>query len=144
VDEYSSNLDNTYTVDVKKADTLDFLQGEKICLIKIDVEGHEINALKGAEEIIRKNNPIILFEQGKDEISNGRSPVIDFLASMGYEFYTMERSFEFGRGLIFKMLRFFLVIMFKEKLLFRKTSRFTSRFHDMIIAVPRRVILNEN
>jgi len=35
---------------------------EKIKLIKIDVEGHEFNVLKGAKELIDKNKPYILIE----------------------------------------------------------------------------------
>lgn len=34
----------------------------EISLIKIDVEGHEINALTGGQEIIEKNKPVIFFE----------------------------------------------------------------------------------
>ena len=54
-------------VNVKKADELEILENEKISLIKIDVEGHEINALKGAEKIIKSNKPVILFEQEADK-----------------------------------------------------------------------------
>ena len=38
---------------------------EKIDFIKIDVEGGEFDVLKGAENIIKKNKPVIIFEFGK-------------------------------------------------------------------------------
>ena len=49
-------------VDVERADKINSLQKEKIELIKIDVEGHEIKVLKGAQKLIESNKPIILFE----------------------------------------------------------------------------------
>ena len=36
--------------------------GQEIFLIKIDVEGHEIQVLQGASEIIKKHRPIIIAE----------------------------------------------------------------------------------
>ena len=50
------------TVSLKKLDTL--LINEKIDFIKIDVEGGEFAVLKGAEEILKKNKPYIIFEFG--------------------------------------------------------------------------------
>ena len=48
---------------------LDALIGEdtKIDFIKIDVEGHEYRALRGADRILRQNKPTILFEAGPYE-----------------------------------------------------------------------------
>jgi FkbM family methyltransferase len=40
-------------------------EDEKICLIKIDVEGGEWHVLEGASKTILRSNPIILFECGK-------------------------------------------------------------------------------
>jgi len=37
---------------------------EKIDFIKIDVEGAELQVLKGGKELIRKNKPVIVFEHG--------------------------------------------------------------------------------
>lgn len=57
---------------------------ENIKLVKIDVEGHEYQVLLGATEVIRKNRPIIIFEQLKSEFGAGTTPVIDLLAKSGY------------------------------------------------------------
>ena len=50
----------------KKTVTLDsFLYKKKfpkLCLIKIDVEGHEFDVLRGAKETISKYKPIIYIE----------------------------------------------------------------------------------
>ena len=56
---------------------------QKIGLIKIDVEGHELLALKGMIKIINRRKPIIVFEQNRD-IYNGTPDVIEFLRSLGY------------------------------------------------------------
>ena len=68
---YSGLLRRRYpsdNVDVRqievKQDTLDSVLGEKgsIDFMKIDVEGAELNVLKGAERTIQNNKPIIIFE----------------------------------------------------------------------------------
>lgn len=51
---------------------------QKIALIKVDVEGHEHQALLGMENIIKKSQPNLIVETGSDEI-------INLLASWGYE-----------------------------------------------------------
>lgn len=59
--EYSINKKiTTYKTKVKKIDNLKF-SGE-IKIIKIDVEGDELNVLKGAKKIIEEANPIIILE----------------------------------------------------------------------------------
>ena len=61
--------------------------------IKIDVEGHEYEVLKGSEQVITSNQPVIMFEQFPDEFKNGSSKVLDLLKTMGYKkFVVMERS----------------------------------------------------
>lgn len=42
--------------------TLDSFQFDKIDLIKMDVEGHELNVLKGAIDTINRCKPVIMFE----------------------------------------------------------------------------------
>jgi FkbM family methyltransferase len=58
---------------------------EKIKLVKMDVEGHELAALKGMEHIIARDRPTLIVE--------GRSEkVAAVLAGYGYEATTDERS----------------------------------------------------
>ena len=44
--------------------TLDEYSFEDICLVKIDVEGHELEVLKGAAQTLRRERPAILVEIG--------------------------------------------------------------------------------
>ncbi len=57
----------------------------EVGFIKIDVEGHELQALKGIVKILEQSSPIIAFELLKDAIVSGASPVIDFLRANGYQ-----------------------------------------------------------
>lgn len=67
---------------------------EKIDLIKIDVEGHEMETLQGAKSTIIKNKPVIVIEtfDKKEQVAN-------FLTSCGYELVDTIRE---GEDYIFK------------------------------------------
>lgn len=51
------------SVEVKKLDDL-LPEESKIDLVKIDVEGAEFHVIKGAENLLKKNKPYIIFECG--------------------------------------------------------------------------------
>jgi len=72
------------TFNLAALDKLKKIQSDKIGLVKIDIEGHELEAFKGMQQILKKHQPIILFEQNRG-ILNGSSDVINFLKSIGYE-----------------------------------------------------------
>jgi FkbM family methyltransferase len=133
VDRKSNN--KIIYINVKKADKIASLQKENISLIKIDIEGHEINALKGAEKIIKSNKPAILFEQEAKEIRNSSSSVIEYLSGLNYSFYTIRKRFYFGESFIPKFLGILLRSLFGEQLSFVKTTYFDKRFYDMILAI---------
>ena len=83
------NTNNVPSIDVPKK-TLDSFGLENINFIKIDVEGHELEVLKGGVETIKKNNyPKILFESWDDE-KNGyptkklKEELFAFINSLGY------------------------------------------------------------
>lgn len=64
---------------------LDAIQYEKIRLIKIDVEGHELQVLLGAEHTLRENNyPPIIFESWTWKFPEKRRAVFDHLENLGY------------------------------------------------------------
>lgn len=60
--------------------SLDLLQIDNIGLIKIDVEGHEYNALLGGLNTIKRSRPVIIFEEHKYN-----SPVFKLIYSLGYD-----------------------------------------------------------
>ncbi len=85
-------MENTRKVSLKKLDKIINQQSiNKIELIKLDIEGYELNALKGLEETINKFSPIIIFEcHIKDtylENNKRKSKVIEFLKKKSYKFF---------------------------------------------------------
>jgi len=67
--------------------TLDGLGYENIKLLKIDVEGHELEVLKGGIETIKRNNyPPIIFEAWtwKPWYQEKRTALFDYLKGHGY------------------------------------------------------------
>ena len=84
---------NTISLDNK------FNKIKKLNLIKIDAEGHEVNVLKGAKELIKKFKPLILTEFDV----NNKQEIIDLLPE--YEFKDISYNYELN-DLIYPNLMF--------------------------------------
>jgi FkbM family methyltransferase len=138
VNNVKSPVGKNIRVPVKKLDSLEELRNKKISLIKIDVEGHELEVLLGGDTLIKKNYPIILFEQQQNEIINGTSPVLSYLNSLDYNFGTIEENFYFGENYVQKLLSVFFRMLFGSQLRIVKRLHFKPRFYDMIIAFPNK------
>ena len=67
--------------------TLDELALRDVRFIKLDVEGHELPALRGAGRTVRRDRPLLLVEL-EERIQPVR-PVLDLLAGWGYRPYVM-------------------------------------------------------
>ncbi|MBQ7514674.1 MAG: FkbM family methyltransferase [Schwartzia sp.] len=78
------SLENSTEGEPVDAITLDSLNLERCDFIKIDVEGMELNVLKGATELIEHCQPIIYMEADRKE----KNPALfAFLRSKGYHIY---------------------------------------------------------
>ena len=65
-----------------QCETLDNLfSGTPISGIKMDIENFEYFALKGGEQILKKNHPVVYLELWEN---SNRTQCFDFLASLGY------------------------------------------------------------
>lgn len=63
-----------------------FKTTEKIALLKIDVEGAELDVLKGAERILRSDGPLLVVECENRHLERGSvKDVFTFLEGLGYE-----------------------------------------------------------
>ena len=71
------------TVNSRRLDTVLDLS-EKVGMVKIDVEGHELQVLRGARGILTAHKPTIIIELLADSVINGRAPTLDYLAEIGY------------------------------------------------------------
>lgn len=67
--------------------TLDSLGISRVAFIKIDVEGHELAVLHGAEKTIARERPAILVEAEERHRHGAVSSVRDFLSTLGYHGY---------------------------------------------------------
>lgn len=111
---------------------------DRVTFIKIDVEGHERDALLGARRIISEYRPLIIFEQAEHDFSSGQSPTVDLLRSYGYEhFYTLEAGPTWAKYLP-RFLRYFAVVtsrlIFGESRYLIKRHQFEPRFYPFILA----------
>ena len=85
------------TVDTVAID--DLLQQQAIeppTLVKIDVEGAEINVLQGMSQTLKEHHPIIIYEvddENQEGLLNKRKQVDDFLLSHGYEIKSLAESY---------------------------------------------------
>ena len=76
-----------HTVNV---DLLDTFALENVAIIKIDVEGHELEVLKGSYSTICQNRPSVIIEVKKSH----RDAVHDFFKKIEYNRYTLSDLFE--------------------------------------------------
>jgi FkbM family methyltransferase len=107
-------------------DEVDKKYQNKIDLIKIDVEGHELNALKGMTSILKSSKPIVIIEQHGDDIVTNTSgylssPCIDFLKECEY---TNVYEIAFVDDLIDRSGYFFAKILKLRNLIKYKKHRF--------------------
>lgn len=87
--------DDRATVTVART-TIDALAGELRSprLMVMDVEGHELAVLRGAERLLARERPVIVLEVLEDLLARaGSSPVMiaEHLGSHGYELYEIGR-----------------------------------------------------
>lgn len=126
------------SVEIKKSKLDDFEIEDDISVIKIDVEGHELNVLHGASIIIQKNMPLILFEQHIKDFINGESPVIELLKSYGYKkFATVDFSPKISRNILKNLIvNLFWVLTLGGKGRIQLTIDIKPDFYPFIIAIP--------
>lgn len=101
IEVFESNLGGTHFTKNKDGDALfkpldSFDFEERIDLIKIDVEGHEVEVLKGALNTIKKHIPIIVIET-----FTNKNAVDSILTSLGYKLVDTIRQ---GEDYIYKCI----------------------------------------
>ncbi|MFI2663168.1 FkbM family methyltransferase [Micromonospora carbonacea] len=76
----------------------------RVDLIKIDIEGGEVLALRGARDTLRRGRPVIVFEHGGDHVMREYGTTTDDLWSLlveelGYQVFTLPAWLAGGRAL---------------------------------------------
>ena len=77
-------------VETKKLDDFNFLN--KISFIKIDVEGHETEVIKGSLNTINIHKPILLIEIEKKYTNKNVKETLNYINSLGYESFYYNKN----------------------------------------------------
>lgn len=77
-----------WTCNVAPLDDLATPDWGEIAVMKIDVEGHEPQAIRGASKLLAQHRPVILFEQNHDAIADGTSESLELLRGLGYRHFS--------------------------------------------------------
>ena len=142
----SSNLGNNSLVFVEnsletisvKVDKLDAFSFKEINLIKIDVEGFEMEVINGGNQTIDKHRPLIIFEQNKEDFTNGNSKVIDQIYKMNYQIFWIDNNFPRTKNSLHRIIYTFTGFLFGKKLTIRSGIYPPAKPHPFLIAVPNK------
>lgn len=136
---------NARSIRVKALDSV-ISENEIVRLIKIDVEGHEEKVLIGAEQTIRRNRPIILFEQHKEDFCNDSTASIDLLKSYGYVNFAVIEDWppllRFLPGFFRQKYRSMLRLLIGQTKSLVIKDRIEAGSYPFIVAIPDWVKLN--
>ncbi len=88
-----NETDTTITVKTNTLDAVILPLNQTIDFIKIDVEGGEMAVLKGAEELIKRDQPVIVFEcgiGGTDIYNTTPAHLFNYFVKLGYGISLMK------------------------------------------------------
>ncbi len=106
------------TIDVTTMDILfQEMKIDKVDVIKIDVEGFEMNVLKGGTEVISKHHPVFFIELDDNNLKDQGSSatqLVDFLESKGYKINHAETGEQITASQSFKNCHFDIIAKFKN------------------------------
>ena len=90
---------DTVVFDLIRLDDFEELKtSTPVSFIKLDVEGHEVDAILGAKNLLLNDNPVIAIEILRSEIDNGTCESVELLKKLGYKnFYEMREKGWLGR-----------------------------------------------
>jgi FkbM family methyltransferase len=129
----ASKLDKSgdCSIELRTLDSLNMV--ENIGLVKIDVEGHELEVIKGARQTLISKHPVLLFELNAKQLSKDYiDEFIHLLKGMGYlNFYScddkQQNTHIFNRT-------FFRIFLENGNIHIRKVEAFTSQNYPLIIS----------
>ena len=81
-----TEVHNTVAVPTVSLDEVFKDYKRRVALLKIDVEGAELEVFKGAERLLTRDGPLLVFECENRHLENGRvEDVLAYLAALGYD-----------------------------------------------------------
>lgn len=70
--------------------TLDRVTDLAVGFVKIDVEGNELNVLRGAKSLLQRDKPVLLIEAEERHRHNAVASLYEFLSPLGYSGLMLE------------------------------------------------------
>lgn len=106
-----------------------------LLLVKLDIEGHEMQALAGLRQTLLRHQPLVLFESHHAGGAGGSDAIVDLLGQWGYgHFYVLEVNASPYRNrlakLVYRLARGW-------NLAVRAVARPDDRSHALVIASVR-------
>lgn len=115
---------------------------DDIGLVKIDVEGHEMEVLRGLEQTLREYKPIVLFETSGKHGPGGSDAILSLLRGFGFQhFYTLARDLPFPRWRA-PFARAALRLVFGAKFVLSKPERLEDRYYSFVIATVNEELIS--
>jgi hypothetical protein len=131
-----ASVDNSELIVLRRGDSVlqSIIGLEPIAVVKIDVEGHEIEALRGLETTLRKDRPLVLFEISRKHGRSGSDALVQLLRSFGYSnFYTLAKDFPLPRWRS-PLIRAALRTAIGARYVLKKRESFDDRYYNLAIA----------
>ena len=134
--KYQIDAKKIVNIEIKPLDN--FLDSfKKVMLLKIDVEGMEIDVLRGAEKIINKFYPLICFEQHKTDFLDcfNETEVVDWLRKKDYKIYAIYKPTR--KNIIVRRLKNLMqmIIGFKDSREIIEYKKLPRGNYDMVYAI---------
>lgn len=133
--ELAAKTDQTFPIEVAAGDGLltpAVLAGLPLSAVKIDVEGHELAALKGLRQTIVQHKPLVMFESHGATGESGSDRVVDYLSQLGYcHYYVIERRRSPFRA---KILKAAYRLLAGQALVVRKVPRPEDKPYSLVLS----------
>lgn len=97
-------------VETNRIDDFKYINARKIHFIKLDIEGSELGALKGMEQLLKRDHPTMMLEfhpPSIEEAGDKPKDIYDFLVNVGYEqFDVIGNEFKYFNVDYYELSRF--------------------------------------
>lgn len=130
------DLSRRVSIEVRPLDELD-PEPERLCFMKIDVEGLEADVLAGGVEVIQRSQPLIVLEQSLSEFDHGQPQAVQLLHSLGYRFAWHQQRAMASTWIGRRWMELRDVLMGQRHRMVTGEA-VAVQHHSMLVAVPRR------
>lgn len=134
-DSLAAGASRSFPVRIARGDDLldaDCLGGLPVALVKLDIEGHELAALRGLERTICRHAPVVLFESHHAGGADGSDAIVAQLSAWGYRHvYVIETNTAPPGNRVRKLLH---RLRQGLRLRLREVARPADRSHSLVIA----------